>query len=204
MKNETIAAIAAILIIVLGIQGYMTFRLNERLNQLTAYSDQYSSAKRKIPNISKSIPPASGLDENLFKGRSWNPYEEMLHMQDEMEQMFGESFSRFHMKSPLGSLSKTPEIDLEEKSDRYIVTVNAPGADESSIDVKLKDQQLHISIKTEQAEDEDSDANGQYRYRERFVGEFHRILALPDAGKESDMKTAYKNGVLTINIPKKT
>jgi len=46
-------------------------------------------------------------------------------------------FPRFHMKTPLGSLSKSPDVDLQEKPDRYIVTVNAPGADESSIDVKL-------------------------------------------------------------------
>lgn len=202
MKNETIAAIAVVLAIALGIQAYMTFRMNERLNQLTGYENTNIGSKSKIPNISKPIPQAPGLDEDLFRGRSWNPYEEMQHMQEEMEQMFGESFSRFHMKSPLGSLSKSPEVDLEEKSDHYIVTVNAPGADESSINVKLEGQQLHISIKTEQAKDENSDKDGQYRYRERFVGEFHRVLTLPGAAKSSEMKTAYQNGVLTIKIPK--
>lgn len=203
MKNETLTAIAVVLAVLVGIQTYMTFRTNERINQLTGYQNQQIGDESNIPNITKPVPPAPGLDFDLFKGRPWNPYAEMQHMQDEMEEMFGESFSRFHMKSPIGSLSKTPEVDLQEKSDHYIVTVNAPGADESSIDVKLKDQQLHISIKTEQAKDEDSYENGQYRYRERFVGEFHRILTLPGATKESDMKTVYKNGVLTITIPKK-
>jgi len=42
-----------------------------------------------------------------------------------MEQLFGDSFLRFHMNTPLGSLSKVPEVDLQEKSDRYVVTVNA-------------------------------------------------------------------------------
>jgi HSP20 family protein len=74
-------------------------------------------------------------------------------MQNEMEQLFSDSFSRFHMNTPLGSLNKVPDVDLQEKSDRYIVTVNAPGADESSLVVKLEDRILHISIKTEHAED---------------------------------------------------
>ena len=63
-------------------------------------------------------------------------------------------FYAFIMNTPPGGLSKTPDVDLQEKSDRYIVTVNAPGADESSLDVKLEDRILHISIKTEHAEDQ--------------------------------------------------
>jgi HSP20 family protein len=77
----------------------------------------------------------------------------MQRMQNEMEQFFGDPFSRFQMNAPLGGLSKVPDVDLQEKSDRYVVTMNAPGADESSLLVKLEDGILHISIKTENAED---------------------------------------------------
>ncbi|MDO9048616.1 MAG: Hsp20/alpha crystallin family protein [Methylobacter sp.] len=95
-----------------------------------------------------------------------------------------------------------PDVDLQEKPDLYIVTVNAPGADESSIEVKLEDRILHISIKTEQAKDETDDKNGQYRYRERFVGQFQRALTLPGPANAAKMKTEYHKGVLTITIPK--
>lgn len=197
MKNETIAAVVAVLVIVLGIQAYTMFQLNERLNQL---SGQPSSLQTKTPNLQKLNPTKP--DDEFFKGRTWNPYEEMRHMQDEMEQMFGDSFSRFHMKTPLGSLSTTPDVDLQEKPDRYIVTVNAPGADESSMDIKLENQVLRISITTEQAKDEADDKDGQYRYRERFVGQFQRVLTLPGPANAAKMETAYRNGVLTITIPK--
>jgi HSP20 family protein len=102
------------------------------------------------------------MDNDFLKGMPWNPYEEMQHMQNEMEHMFDESFSRFHMKNPLGNLSKTADVDLKEKPDSYIVTVNAPGADESSMLVKLEDRVLHIAIKTDQAKDETDDKNGTY------------------------------------------
>ncbi|PPK75975.1 HSP20 family protein [Methylobacter tundripaludum] len=200
MKNETIAAIAAVLVIILGIQAYTMFRLNDRLNQLSGFYSQ-TGEPQTLSNPPKSNRPKSDDDE-FFKDRTWNPYAEIQHMQNEMEQMFDDSFSRFHMKTPLGSLSKTPDVDLKEKSDRYIVTVNAPGADESSIDVKLEDQVLRISIKTEHAKDETDEKNGQYQYRERFVGQFQRALTLPGPANAAKMTTEYHNGVLTITIPK--
>jgi HSP20 family protein len=119
-----------------------------------------------------------------------------------MEQIFGESFSRFHLNAPLGSLSKIPDVDLQEKPDQYVVTVNAPCADESSLVVKLEGRILHISIKTEHAEDQTDEKKGQYSFRERFKGELHRALTLPGAADAAKMKTDYHNGVLTITIPK--
>ena len=202
MKNHTIAAVVSFLVIILGIQAYMLYRLNDRVDQLTPQKPSVESFQDNWPNIKKPPIPKS-LPDDFFNGRSWNPYEEMQHMQEEMEKMFGESFSRFHLNTPLGSLSKTPEIDLQDKTDHYLVTVNAPGAEESSINVKLDGQLLSISIKTEQGKQENADQNGDYRYRERFVGEFHRVLTLPGPADADNMKTEYRNGVLTITIPKK-
>ncbi|MFZ2406679.1 MAG: Hsp20/alpha crystallin family protein [Methylobacter sp.] len=201
MKNEPIAAVVAVLVLVLGIQAYMTYRLNDRLNQMSGSYGQITAPQAKTSNLPKPTLPKLD-DEEFFKERPWNPYAEIQHMQQEMEQMFGDSFSRFHMKTPLGSLNATPDVDLQEKPDRYIVTVNAPGADESSMDVKLEDQVLRISIKTERSKDETDDKNGQYRYRERFVGQFQRALTLPGPANAAKMTTEYHNGVLTITIPK--
>jgi HSP20 family protein len=199
MKNETIAAIAAVLVIILGIQAYTMFRLNDRLNQLSGFYSQNGEPRTKASSPPKPI--RSDGDE-FFKGRTWNPYAEMQHMQNEMERMFEDAFSRFHMKTPSGKLSKMPDVDLQEKPDLYIVTMNAPGADESTMNVKLEDQVLYISIKTEQAKDETDDKIGQYKYRERFVGEFQRSLTLPGPANAAKMTTDYHNGVLTITIPK--
>lgn len=203
MKSEPIViAVATLLVLLLGIQTYTTFRLNDRFDQLIGSVSQAENPI-KVPRLQRSTPSKPLMDDEFFKDRAWNPYEEMQHMQDEMEQMFGKSFSRFHMQTPLGSLSKTPDMDLQIKPDKYVATVNAPGADESSINVKMENQRLHISIKTEQAKEETDEKNGNYQIRERFVGEFHRILTLPGAADEANMKTEYRNGVLTITIPKK-
>ena len=203
MKNQTIIVVVSVLLIILGVQAYMLYQLNHRVEQLTAQKPPVDQFQSRLPQLPKPKLPKPFDDDDFFKDQPWNPYEEMQHMQDEMEKMFGESFSRFHLNTPLGSLSKTPEVDLQDKSDHYLVTVNAPGADESSISVKLEDRLLSISIKTEHGKQEEDDKNGDYRYRERFVGEFHRVLTLPGPADADNMKTDYQNGVLTITIPKK-
>jgi HSP20 family protein len=199
MKNETIAAIAAVLVIILGIQAYTMFRLNDRLNQLSGFYSQNGEPQTKTTNPPKPI--RSDGDE-FFKDRTWNPYAEMQHLQNEMERIFEDAFSRFHMKTPSGRLSKMPDVDLQEKPDLYIVTMNAPGADASTMDVKLEDQVLHISITTEQAKNEADDKSSEYKYRERFVGQFQRTLTLPGPVNAAKMTSDYHNGVLTITIPK--
>lgn len=201
VKTETLITVCTgLLIILLGLQTYTTFRLNDRLNVLIGASEENNPHQIRSPSLSKQ----STNDEDFFKDRSWNPYEEMQHMQDEMEQMFGESFSRFHLHNPLNNLTKSPDIDLQSKPDSYIVTVNAPGADESSMKITLENQRkLHISIKTDQEKNESNNTNSEYQYRERFVGEFQRILTLPGPGDSEKLKTDYRNGVMTITIPKK-
>jgi HSP20 family protein len=202
MKNSTFAIVATVLILILGIQTYTIYRLNNRLDQLSQFKQP-----NDLPNLSirpKSlIPDPPTQNDDYFSERNWNPYEEMQRMQDEMDKMFGKSFSRFHLKTPLGSLSKSPDVDLEDKTDHYLITVNAPGADKSSINVNVEGQLLHISIKTEQGKEEQNEDTDQYRYRERFVGELRRVLTLPGPVDASKMKSEYLNGVLTITIPKK-
>lgn len=205
MKTETIITVcAALLVILLGAQTYTTFRLNDRLNVLIGASEESSQHQIRLPSLPKPAVTNPANEEDFFKDRAWNPYEEMQHIQDEMEQMFGKSFSRFHLHNSLNNLTKSPDVDLQSKPDSYVVTVNVPGADESSMKITLENQRtLHISIKTDQEKNQSNNTNAEYQYRERFVGEFHRILTLPGPGDSDNLKTDYRNGVMTITIPKK-
>jgi HSP20 family protein len=204
MKNEQIIiAVVVLLVLVLGIQAYSTYQLNDRLKQMLGPVSQ-SENQSKPPKATKPALPKPDDADDFFKDRSWNPYAELQHMQNEMEQMFGDSFSRFHMHTPIGDLSKSPAVDLQVMPDQYVVTVNVPGADESTMNVTLEDERLlHISVKTEQASEKTDEKNNEYQYRERFMGEFHRLLTLPGAADASKLKTDYRNGVLTITVPKK-
>lgn len=209
MKKEVIFASAAgiVLVLILGIQTFMIFHLNDRLEELNTQANQGNTAQVQNQNKTFKLPDLSGPkpipDIEFFKDQPWNPYEEMQHMQNEMQALFGETYSRFNMNMPLGDFTKVPDIDLQEKPDQYIVTMNVPGADLSSMLVKLDERLLHISIKTEKTEDKaDNNKKGEYRFRERFIGEFHRVITLPGTANANKIETAYHDGVLTITIPK--
>lgn len=199
-KEKVILIIGLLLLIALSIQSYSIYQLNNRVIELSS-----PNLAPSISSISKNLElkPASPNDK-FFKQLPWNPYKEMQEMQQEMEQLFNDSYSRFHINAPLESLNKIPDVDLQEKSDQYIVTMNAPGADISSLTVNLDDRLLNIAIKTEHTEDNKTDdQKGQYQFRERFVGELQRSLTLPGPADATKIATEYHNGLLTIIIPKK-
>jgi HSP20 family protein len=104
IKNPVVVAIAAVLVIVMGIQSYVIFNLNENLKQLSGQKNRPGSPKAIIPKLPNLAIPKQGSDNELFKDQTWNPYEEMQHMQNEMEQLFGDSFSHFHLNAPLRQL----------------------------------------------------------------------------------------------------
>ncbi len=191
MQKSIITAIAVILCIALAIQLYLFFQLKNQVDQIA--SNQ---------SVQPFQLPGMILDENFLKNDTWNPYQEMQRMQNEVEQLFGNSFSRFHLNSNK-ALTKMPRFDLKEESDRYIALLDIPGGEPSSLDVKIENQTLFISIKTEQTkEQDDGEEKNQYRRQERFSGTYQRSITLPGPVKHSAMTTNYKNGVLTIILPK--
>lgn len=124
----------------------------------------------------------------------------MQRVQNDMERLFGDALSRYHMNQGFGTFTKIPVLDLKEEANRYIVTMNILGADLSSLTTDLENRQLSISMQTERLQDDES--NQGFKRRERFTGTFQRSLTLPGPVKESAMTSDYKNGVLTIIIPK--
>jgi len=78
----------------------MTFRLNDRLNQLIGVYSQTDNPQTKAQNLLNPNLPKSDMDNDFFKGRTWNPYAEIQHMQNEMEHMFDDSFSAFSYENP--------------------------------------------------------------------------------------------------------
>ena len=187
MKNSVAIIIVFLLLFVFGMQIFMFYRINERLDQRFA--------------LGKNLTPSSHQGSNTWTQNfnNWNPYQELLQIRNQIERMFNDTFSRFQMNSDVGSYTKMPAIDLKDEPNHYVVTVNVPGADESSLDVALKGRQLTISIKTE---NEQTGSNSKYLTRERFRGEFERSLTLPGDVDQASMKTEYHNGVLTITLSK--
>lgn len=94
-------------------------------------------------------------------------------------------------------LDFSPALDMEEKDNAYLVSVDLPGMKKDEIKVDLSDNVLTIS-----GERTRETKGGEGRYSERTYGRFSRSFTLPTQVKSDKIEAHFENGVLHINLPK--
>jgi len=100
---------------------------------------------------------------------------------------------------PASKKPAAPKIDVTETDNEIQVTAEMPGIDQNDVEVLLEDQRLIIRGEKKE-EREDRDRN--YHVRERMHGAFSRSLPLPFSPDPNQVKAEFRNGVMTIVIPK--
>lgn len=96
--------------------------------------------------------------------------------------------------------SMLPEVDMNETEREIRVSVALPGVDKKDIRIDVSENTLSISC--ERKEESGGTGRQGYRFREQRYGKFYRSFSLPQAVKAGDVRAAYKNGVLSITMPK--
>ena len=97
--------------------------------------------------------------------------------------------------------SKLMKTDIKEKKDKYIIDIDLPGYDKEGIKIEIQDGYLTVHAKVNKEEDDKE--KGKFVRKERYTGECSRSFYVGDAVKEEDIKAKFKNGTLTIEVPKK-
>jgi HSP20 family protein len=92
-----------------------------------------------------------------------------------------------------------PALDVQEDKDNFRVSVELPGLKREDIQVSLEEGALVISG---ERKTETLDESIAVHRQERYYGKFSRVLALPSAVAEDKVKAAYKDGILTVTLPK--
>lgn len=129
---------------------------------------------------------------------SASPFEQMASLRNEINRLF---------EAPFGDIERggeffngwAPALDLREDKDNLVATVELPGMNKKDLDVSVHDGVLSIS--GERSRESKSEEEGLYR-SERYYGRFHRTVALPKPVKVEAIKAAYKDGILTVTLPK--
>ena len=98
--------------------------------------------------------------------------------------------------------SKVMKTDIKEKKDKYLIEIDLPGYEKEDIKMEISDGYLtvHASVNKEVNDEKDK---GKYVRKERYVGECSRSFYVGDEVTENEIKAKFKNGTLTIEIPKK-
>jgi HSP20 family protein len=124
--------------------------------------------------------------------RGDNPFQDIEQIFDRMSREFGGGA----FAGAAGSVA----VDVEERDDAFVVTADVPGYEKDDIDVTLADRTLRIRAERE-TETEAREAD--YLRRERRETSASRSVRLPGDVDEEGITATYKNGVLTVTLPKR-
>ena len=132
--------------------------------------------------------------------QNWNPFQEFENLLERYQKSGGGNLSK-QFNTDLRFADWAPSVDIEEEDKRYLIKADLPGVAREDIEVKLENGVL--SIRGEKRTEKTSGEEGSKRHRtERFHGTFARSFTLPDAVREDAIDASYRDGVLSLSIPK--
>jgi HSP20 family protein len=129
---------------------------------------------------------------------SWPGIGRLADLSDEIDRLFESSLTGFGRGSQvLGAWS--PALDAYEDKENFVIKVEVPGVKKEDVKVSLENGCLTI---TGERRSETTDEKAEVHHTERFFGRFQRTLTLPAAVAADKVKAQYKDGVLTVTLPK--
>lgn len=130
----------------------------------------------------------------------WSPARDLLNIQDEMNRVMDRFFSPELFEGSDFSTSRwLPNMDVQEDRDRFTISMELPGLSKDDVSLTVREGMLTIEGERKQ-EDEKEGVN--YHRVERRYGKFLRSFQLPVRVQEDKIEAVFKEGVLTVQIPK--
>jgi len=129
---------------------------------------------------------------------TWPSFGRLTNLQNEIDRLFEAPLAELANASQLMN-GWVPALDLYEDKDSLLVKAELPGMKKEEIDLSLHDGSLSISGERKSEGDyQDADVHRS----ERFTGRFQRTVVLPVAVATDKVKAQYKDGILTVTLPK--
>jgi len=133
-----------------------------------------------------------------FQRPSWPAVNEITNLRDEINRLFEAPFAEWTRGSDVLN-AWSPALDLYEDKDNLIVRAELPGLKKDEIDISLHDGTLVVSG---ERKNEKKYEGSETSREERFFGKFQRSVELPKAVDPNAVKATYKDGILTVTLPK--
>jgi HSP20 family protein len=127
--------------------------------------------------------------------RSVSPF---FTLRREMDRLFEDAFhgfglSAFSNDNALG----WPHVEVVDRDKEVRVTAELPGLEEKDVEIRVEDNMLVLRGERRTEFDDQ-----ERHYSERYYGRFERRLALPAEVDDERANATFRNGVLTIMLPK--
>jgi len=114
---------------------------------------------------------------------------------DFVDSMLDKDFD-FNRTKSCGCLPKT---NILENDNGFVLEIAVPGMKKADFNVNLEKDLLTVSAEIEETKENDTT---NYTRREFTTGSFKRTFTVPKTIEEDKIKADYKNGILTISLPK--
>ena len=129
----------------------------------------------------------------------WDPFRDLVGIQDELNRLFGRTYSGGEPMRPSAAGAWMPAMDVFETEDTIVAKLELPGIEPGDVEVAVEDSTLTVSGKR----DFESETNEENYHRvERRYGSFSRSIALPQTADVDKVSARFDKGVLEIAVPK--
>ncbi len=130
----------------------------------------------------------------------WDPFRELEEMSDRLNRMFSRpAIATKNGKEALTVADWTPTVDISESDGEYLIKAELPEVKKEDVKVTLEDGVLTLTGERRQEKEEKTT---KYHRVERSYGSFVRSFSLPELVDETKVKAEYKDGVLSLHLPK--
>lgn len=130
----------------------------------------------------------------------WDPFRELQDMSQRLNQIFARPFDGLGSGRELLTVAEwSPAVDVSETDNEYVVKAELPEVKKEDVKITMEDGVLTLTGERKQEKEE---KGKRYHRIERSYGSFMRSFELPDNVDTSKAKAEFKDGMLTLSLPK--
>jgi len=126
----------------------------------------------------------------------WQPFSEMESLRRQMDRMFDELLE---ISPQNGNTNWTPAIELKDEQNQLILRAEIPGVEAKDLNIEVTREA--VAIAGEHQAEKRTEDKGFYHSELRY-GKFQRLVQLPVPVENDRVKAEFKNGILTLILPK--
>jgi HSP20 family protein len=131
----------------------------------------------------------------------WQPMKEIENLRRQMDHLFDEWMipERDFPLLPHGDRTWAPAIEMKETETDVVLKAEIPGMEAKDLTVEVSEDSVHIT--GERQQEKRTEEKGFFRSEFQY-GRFERSMQLPVSVKNTEVKSEFKDGVLTLTLPK--
>ena len=126
--------------------------------------------------------------------RYWQPWREIESLRRQMDNVFDELTQTTNSEA-----TWTPAVELKDNGDALLLRAQLPGIKAKDLDIQVTKEA--VSLSGEHRHEGKTEKDGFFRTEFRY-GKFQRVIPLPVAVQNDRVEADYKDGVLSLTLPK--